>query len=67
MTGYSRTFRQATVSAAKPTVRDEPRKLIAIRLDAKVHGWLPKTAENKELPYQFLVNEILASDMRKAG
>ena len=45
---------------------DEPRKLIAIRLDAKVLGWLRKTAEKKGLPYQSLVNEILASEMRKA-
>jgi uncharacterized protein (DUF4415 family) len=46
---------------------DEPRKLIAIRLDAKVLGWLRRMAEKKELPYQSLVNEILASEMRKAG
>ena len=39
---------------------DEPRKLIAIRLDAKVLGW-------EGLPYQSLVNEILASEMRKAS
>jgi uncharacterized protein (DUF4415 family) len=51
----------------RPTVGDEPRKLIAIRLDAKVLGWLPKTAEKKGLPYQSLVNEILASEMRKAS
>lgn len=51
----------------RPTVGDEPRKLIAIRLDAKVLGWLRKTAEKKGLPYQSLVNEILASEMRKAG
>jgi uncharacterized protein (DUF4415 family) len=44
----------------RPTVGDEPRKLIAIRLDAKVLGWLRKTAEKKGLPYQSLVNEILA-------
>jgi uncharacterized protein (DUF4415 family) len=51
----------------RPTVGDEPRKLIAIRLDAKVLGWLRKTAEKKGLPYQSLVNEILASEMRKAN
>ena len=51
----------------RPTVGDEPRKLIAIRLDAKVLGWLRKTAEKKGLPYQSLVNDILASEMRKAG
>jgi uncharacterized protein (DUF4415 family) len=50
----------------RPTVGDEPRKLIAIRLDTKVLGWLRKTAEKKGLPYQSLVNEILAGEMRKA-
>jgi hypothetical protein len=29
----------------RPTVRDEPRKLIAIRLDAKVLSWLRETAD----------------------
>jgi uncharacterized protein (DUF4415 family) len=51
----------------RPTVGDEPRKLIAIRLDAKVLGWLRKTAKKKGLPYQSLVNEILAREMRKAS
>jgi uncharacterized protein (DUF4415 family) len=51
----------------RPTMGDEPRKLIAIRLDAKVLGWLRKTAEKKGLPYQSLVNEILASEMRKVS
>ena len=51
----------------RPTVGDEPRKLIAIRFDAKVLGWLRKTAEKKGLPYQSLVNEILTEEMRKAS
>ena len=51
----------------RPTVGDEPRQLIAIRLDAKVLGWLRKTATKKGLPYQSLVNEILAGEMRKAS
>ena len=51
----------------RPTVGDEPRKLIAIRLDPKVLGWLRRTAEKKGLPYQSLVNEILAEEMRKAS
>ena len=51
----------------RPTMGDEPRKLIAIRLDAKVLGWLRKTAVKKGLPYQSLVNEILAGEMRKAS
>jgi uncharacterized protein (DUF4415 family) len=51
----------------RPTVGDEPRKLIAIRLDAKVLTWLRETAEKKGKPYQSLVNEILAEEMRKAS
>ncbi len=51
----------------RPTVGDEPRKLIAIRLDAKVLLWLRETAEKKGKPYQSLVNEILAEQMRKAS
>jgi predicted DNA binding CopG/RHH family protein len=53
-------------TAVPPNLCAEPRKLIAIRLDAKVLGWLRKTAEKKGLPYQSLVNEILAGEMRKA-
>ena len=51
----------------RPTAGDEPRKLIAIRLDAKVLGWLRKSAEKIGLPYQSLVNQILAKEMRKAS
>jgi len=46
---------------------DEPRKLIAIRTDPKVLAWLRKTADKRGLPYQSLVNEILAEEMRKAS
>jgi uncharacterized protein (DUF4415 family) len=51
----------------RPTVGDERRKLIAIRLDAKVLSWLRETAEKKGKPYQSLVNEILAEETRKAS
>ena len=51
----------------RPTGGDEPRQLIAIRLDAIVLGWLRKTAEKKGLPYQTLVYEILAAEMKKAS
>ena len=44
----------------RPSVGDEPRKLITIRLGAKVLGGLRKRAKKKGLPYQSLVNEILA-------
>jgi len=39
----------------RPTLGDEPRRLIAIRLDPK------------QIPYQSLVNQILAEEMRKAS
>jgi predicted DNA binding CopG/RHH family protein len=48
-------------------VGDEPKKLIAIRLDPKVLGRLRKTAERKGLPYQSLVNHILAEEMKNAS
>ncbi|MGH7826669.1 MAG: BrnA antitoxin family protein [Candidatus Binatia bacterium] len=51
----------------RPTLGDEPRRLIAIRLDSNVLGWLRRTAERKGLPYQSLINEILAEEMKKAG
>jgi uncharacterized protein (DUF4415 family) len=51
----------------RPTVGEEPRKLIAIRLDPKVLGWLRETAEKKGLPYQSLVNQILAEEMKKTS
>ena len=51
----------------RPTVGDEPRSLIAIRLDAKVPGWLRQTAEKTGLPYQSLVNDILDNEMCKAS
>ena len=51
----------------RPTVGEEPRKLIAIRLDPKVLDWLRETAEKKGLPYQSLVNQILAEEMKKAS
>ena len=51
----------------RPTVGDEPRKLIAIGLDSKILGWLRETAEKKGLPYQSLVNQILAEEMKKAS
>ena len=51
----------------QPALGDEPKKLIATRLDREVLRWLRKTAEKKGLPYQSRVNEILASEMRKAS
>jgi len=60
-------LRKLSLKSGRPALGDEPRKLIAIRLDPKVLGWLRRTAEKKGLPYQSLVNQILAEEMRKAS
>jgi uncharacterized protein (DUF4415 family) len=51
----------------RPSLGDEPRRLIAIRVDAKILAWLRRTAEELGVPYQSLVNQILAGEMRKAS
>jgi hypothetical protein len=45
----------------------KPRKLIAIRSDVKILSWLRKTAEQKGLPYQLSVKDILAEQTRTPG
>ncbi len=51
----------------RPPIGDEPRKLIAIRLDPQILQWVRKTADRKGLPYQSLINDILAREMKKAS
>ena len=51
----------------RPPIGDEPRKLIAIRLDSRILRWVRKTADRKGLPYQSLINDILAREMKKAS
>ena len=51
----------------RPPLGDQPRKLIAIRLDSKVLDWIRATAAKKGLQYQSLINEILAKEMKKAS
>jgi uncharacterized protein (DUF4415 family) len=51
----------------RPTLGDEPRRLIAIRMDAKVLEWLRKAATKKGMPYQSLINDILAEKMKRAS
>ena len=51
----------------RPAIADEPRKMIAIRLDPKVLAWARRTAEQKGLPYQSFINEVLAREMQKAA
>jgi predicted DNA binding CopG/RHH family protein len=46
---------------------EEPRQLIAIRLDVRVLRWLKSLAAKRRVPYQSLGTELLAGEMRKAG
>ena len=43
------------------------RRLISIRLDSKVLNWVKKTAAKKRLPFQSLINDILAKEMKEAS
>ena len=51
----------------RPLLGDEPRQLIAIRLDPKVLRWLRAVATKRQVPYQSLINDMLASEMKKVG
>ena len=51
----------------RPPLGDEPRQLIAIRLDPKVLRWLRTVAAKRQVPYQSLINDMLASEMKKVG
>jgi uncharacterized protein (DUF4415 family) len=51
----------------RPPLGDEPRQLIAIRLDSKVLRWLRALAVKRQVPYQSLINDMLASEMKKVG
>ena len=48
----------------RPPLGDEPRRLIAIRLDPAVLEQLRKEARRRRIGYQTLINEVLA---RHAG
>jgi uncharacterized protein (DUF4415 family) len=51
----------------RPPLGEEPRQLIAIRLDATVLRWLKSLAAKRRVPYQSLINDLLAGEMRKTG
>lgn len=51
----------------RPPLGDEPRQLIAIRLDPKVLSWLKSLAAKRRVPYQSLINDMLASEMKKVS
>jgi len=49
----------------RPLLGDEPRQLIAIRVDAGVLDQFRKEARRRRVGYQTLINEVLARHARK--
>ena len=51
----------------RPPLGEQPKKLIAIRLDQRVLNWVKRAAAKQDRPYQAFINEILEREMKKAG
>ncbi len=51
----------------RPPLGEGPRQLIAIRLDTSVLRWLKSLATKRRVPYQSLINDLLAGEMKKAS
>ena len=49
----------------RPPLGDEPRQLIAIRVDPAVLDQFRKEARRRRIGYQTLINEVLAQHVRK--
>lgn len=49
----------------RPPLGEEPRQLIAIRVDAGVLDQFRKEARRRRVGYQTLINEVLARHVRK--
>jgi uncharacterized protein (DUF4415 family) len=49
----------------RPPLGDEPRRLIAIRVDPGVLDQFRKEARRRRVGYQTLINEVLARHVRK--
>ena len=49
----------------RPPLGNEPRQLIAIRVDARVLASFRKEARRRRVGYQTLINEVLAEHIRK--
>lgn len=49
----------------RPPLGNEPRQLIAIRVDARVLESFRKEARRRHVGYQTLINEVLAEHTRK--
>jgi len=49
----------------RPPLGDEPRQLIAIRIDPEVLDQFREEASRRRVGYQTLINEVLAQHVRK--
>jgi uncharacterized protein (DUF4415 family) len=49
----------------RPPLGNEPRQLIAIRIDARVLESFRKEARRRRVGYQSLINEVLGEHIRK--
>ncbi len=49
----------------RPPLGDEPRRLIAIRIDPEVLNQFREEASRRRVGYQTLINEVLAQHVRK--
>jgi len=58
---------KAMKRVGRPPLGTHPRKLIAIRLDQQVLAWIKAAATKRGLPYQSLINNILAREMRRVA
>ncbi len=50
----------------RPTIGRAPRKAVSLRVDPDVLERLKATAEKRGVPYQSLINDILARAVRRA-
>jgi uncharacterized protein (DUF4415 family) len=51
----------------RPTIGRAPRKAVSLRVDPDVLARLKKTATKRGVPYQSLINDILARAVRRTG
>lgn len=51
----------------RPTIGRAPRKAVSLRLDQDVLARLKARATKRGVPYQSLINDILARAVRRAG
>ena len=56
---------KAMRGVGRPPLGDEPRQLIAIRVDPSVLDQFRKEARRRRVGYQTLINEVLAQYVRK--